>query len=77
MRRVCAECEDGGKASDGGCVGGADASHGDGEDVDFNTGPVVAESIGERGVFVADELCGEREVIVCAVLPFTYLGFLA
>jgi hypothetical protein len=63
------ECEEGGEASDGGCVGGANTAHDEGEDVNFSTWPVTAESVGQRAVFVADGLCGVREVSVCARLP--------
>jgi hypothetical protein len=58
--RVCAQWEEGGEASAGGCVGGAGATRDDGEDVSLSVILVVAESVGQRGVFVADKLCGVR-----------------
>jgi hypothetical protein len=53
--RFCAECEEGGEASDGGCVGLAGATRDDGEGVILSATPLVAESVGHRGVFVTDK----------------------
>jgi hypothetical protein len=56
-------------------VGGAGSStHDDGEDVNFSAMPVAAESIGQRGVFVADKLRRVRGVGFYALLPFTDLN---
>jgi hypothetical protein len=44
--RVCAKCEEGGEASDGGCVGGAGVTHGDGGDINFRAMSVAVESVG-------------------------------
>jgi hypothetical protein len=68
--RVCAECEEGCEASDCGCMGGACATRDFTDDVYFGIGPLVAEGVGERGVFNATELRGVRQVVVCVVLPF-------
>jgi hypothetical protein len=69
------ECEQRGEASDGGRVGGAGATHDDGEDVNFSARQVAAESVGHRGMFVADKVCGVREVSVCEILPFADWNF--
>jgi hypothetical protein len=50
-------------------VKGAGAAHDDGEDVNFCPEAVSVKSIGRRGVFVADLLCGVGELSVCAVVP--------
>jgi hypothetical protein len=72
---VGAECEEGREASDGGCVGGAGTAHDDGENVNAITWPLTTESVGQRGVFVSDELCGVREVCIGAVFPFPKSNF--
>jgi hypothetical protein len=69
----CAECEEGGEASDGGCVGRAGAARDDGENANVITRPVTSESVGQRGVFVADELCGLRVVSLDGLFPFSYI----
>jgi hypothetical protein len=63
--RVCAECEVGGKARGGRCMGRAGAARDDGENVNVNTMPVTAESVGQRGVLsrVSCSVC-ERLVSV-------------
>jgi hypothetical protein len=35
---------------------------------------MTAESVGQRGAVVADELCGVREVSIGALLPFPNLN---
>jgi hypothetical protein len=69
--KVGAQCEEGGEASDGGCVGGAGATHDNGGNIYVITWSVSAESVGQRGVLVSGELCGVREVSIGAVIPFS------
>jgi hypothetical protein len=72
IRRVCAECEEGG---DGGCVGRAGATHDHGEDVYLGTRLLVAsEDVDKWGAFSFESLCGVGVVFVCAILPFPYLN---
>jgi hypothetical protein len=71
---VCAECEEGGEASDGGCLGGAGAAHDDGTDVNFSTSSLTSESVGQWGVFLCNELYFVPTVSICAVFPFTNLN---
>ena len=52
----------------------ARAAHDDGEDVDCDTWPVVADGMCEGGVFGTDQLGCLGEVVVRAVLPFSYLN---
>jgi hypothetical protein len=54
----------------------ARAAHNDGEDVDFDTWPVVAYGVCEGCVFVPNQVGCLGEVVVSAVLPFPYLNFL-
>jgi hypothetical protein len=52
----------------------ARAAHDDGEDFDFETWPMVADSICEGCVFATNHLGCLGEVVVRAVLPFPYLN---
>ena len=72
--RVGAEGEERCETCDGGGVRCARAAHDYGEDVDFGTWPVLADGIGEEGVFGADHLSCVGEVVVRAVLPFPHLN---
>jgi hypothetical protein len=56
--------------------GVAGATHDDGEDVNLDALPMVAEGVGKRDVFFSDELRGVTEVIDCAIVPFSYLNLL-
>jgi hypothetical protein len=47
-----------------------------GKNVYFGIRPVLANSIGDGGIFVANHLCGVGEVMVRAVFPFPYLDIL-
>jgi hypothetical protein len=47
------------------------AAYDDGEDVDFGTGPMLADRIGEGGVFDSNHVSSAEEVVVRAVLPST------
>jgi hypothetical protein len=44
------------------------------ESVDFSTRAVLANGIGEGGIFVANHVCGVGEVAVIAIFPFPYLN---
>jgi hypothetical protein len=57
-------------------VRGTGAIHGDGEDVNLNTGPLLMAGVCEGGLIVMDELCGVREVVVYAVFLFPDYHFL-
>jgi hypothetical protein len=50
------------------------AAHGYGKNVDLGTRPMLPNGIGEGGVIIANQLCGVREVVVCAVFSFPYLN---
>jgi hypothetical protein len=50
------------------------SAHAYGENIDIGTWLVLAKGIGERGVFIANHVCGVGEVVVCAILPFPYLS---
>jgi hypothetical protein len=50
----------------------ASTTHNDGEDASLGTGPVGGGRL-RRSVFVADELCGVREVMACATFLFPNL----
>jgi hypothetical protein len=54
-------------------VGCARAAHDDGRNVDFSTRQVSANGIGERGIFVANPMCGVGEIVLRAIYPFPYL----
>jgi hypothetical protein len=45
-----------------------------GKNVDLGTRPLLSSGIGEGGVFIANQLCGVGEVVVCAVCSFPYLN---
>jgi hypothetical protein len=72
VRRV--RVEKGGGASNVGCVGSARATRDYGKNVDFCTRPVLANGIGEGGIFVTNHVCGVGEVIVYAIFPFPCLN---
>jgi hypothetical protein len=67
------ECEEGCETGDNGCVRSACANHDDGEYVDINERPVSSHGVREVGVFIANELCDVREVVVGAIFSFPYL----
>jgi hypothetical protein len=69
---VGAEGENGGEASNGGCVGCARATHDYGKNVDFSTRSVLANGIDEGGIFVVNHVCGVGEVVAIAIFPFLY-----
>jgi hypothetical protein len=53
------------------------AAHDDGNDVDLCTWQVSADGIGERGVFDANHVSCVGEIVVRAVLPFSYLNLIS
>jgi hypothetical protein len=55
-------------------VSDACAAYDDREDVNICTVSEAAEGVGKRDVCIADELRGVRDLIVCAVLPFSYVN---
>jgi hypothetical protein len=66
VRYVGAEGEKGGKAGNGRRVGCARATHDYGKNVDFIIRPLLANGMGEGGIFVANHVCGVGEVVVRA-----------
>jgi hypothetical protein len=76
VTRVGAEGEERGETCNGGRVRCARAAHDHGEDVDIGTWPLVADGICEGCVFGANQVICLGEVVVYAVLPFSYLNFL-
>jgi hypothetical protein len=57
-------------------MGCANATHDDKKNVDFSTRPMLADGIGEGGIFVANHVCGGAEVVVIAIFPFLYVNLL-
>ena len=76
IRRVGAGGEKGGETRDGGGVWCTGAAHDYGYDVDHCAWPVVSDGVRKGCVFVTYEVGCVGEVVVCAVLPFSYLNFL-
>jgi hypothetical protein len=74
--RMCAECEEGCEASDGGCVRGTGSTHhDDGNDVYLCTWPLASEGVGKRGVCISDKLRGLRGYSMCNIIhsPIEYV----
>ena len=72
--RVGAGGEKGGETRDGGGVRCTCAAHDYGEDVDHCAWPVVSDGVRKGCVFGTYEVGCVREVVVCAVFPFSYLN---
>jgi hypothetical protein len=64
------ECEEGCENGDDGCVRSACATRDDGEYVDINERRVSSHGVRDVGVFIANELCNVREIVVGAIFSF-------
>jgi hypothetical protein len=74
VRRVCEESEKGGEIGYCGCLRCTCAAHDYGKNTDLGTWRVLSNGIGEGGLFIANQLCGVGEVVLCAILPFPCLN---